>query len=397
MINLLLGAPGGGKSYESVVYHVLPALKKGRKVITNLPLNLEIFRAINEDYIDLIEIRTETLQNKETEIQDSNDLDSLLSQMMGKTVKRSFNTYPFSHVSDYGDKWRHPDTGAGPLYVIDECHICLPYSGTDLEVEHWYSLHRHESADVILITQSYSKINKAIRDLVQIVYQVRKNTAVGSQSSYTRKVRDGIRGEVVNTNVRRYDKKYFKYYQSHTRGGGSELSADDIVPIWKHWTFKASACFFAVFAYMVYSGYFKMPFLVNDSNNEPIVQNSVNNEFQEPHQVAQNKNKNKIILANQETIQPDEPDELKHPFDGLGIHIIGAVSSKKKGILYLVGLSQNGQMIQQFSQFDLVAAGYKFTAISTCAAKLSYKEVYSTFLRCDSPQTSGGMDSTLGS
>ncbi|EPW3551744.1 zonular occludens toxin domain-containing protein, partial [Pseudomonas aeruginosa] len=38
MINLILGQPGGGKSHEAVVYHVVPALNQGRKVITNLAL-----------------------------------------------------------------------------------------------------------------------------------------------------------------------------------------------------------------------------------------------------------------------------------------------------------------------------------------------------------------------
>ena len=60
MINLLLGAPGGGKSYEAVVYHILPALEKGRKVITNLPLNIERIAAIDPAYSDLIEKRDET-------------------------------------------------------------------------------------------------------------------------------------------------------------------------------------------------------------------------------------------------------------------------------------------------------------------------------------------------
>ncbi|POB76042.1 zonular occludens toxin domain-containing protein, partial [Vibrio vulnificus] len=39
-------SPGSGKSYESVVYHVIPALKDGRKVVTNLPLNLEHFKQV---------------------------------------------------------------------------------------------------------------------------------------------------------------------------------------------------------------------------------------------------------------------------------------------------------------------------------------------------------------
>ena len=58
MINGLEGIPGSGKSYEGVVYHVLPALKAGRKVITNLPLNVDAFAAIDPAYRDLIEVRT---------------------------------------------------------------------------------------------------------------------------------------------------------------------------------------------------------------------------------------------------------------------------------------------------------------------------------------------------
>jgi len=392
MINLLLGAPGGGKSYEAVVYHVLPALKSGRKVITNLPLNLEVFKAINEDYLDLIEIRQKSLAVP-AEIKPSSSSNTfegaLTSMFTGSSVVLSVNSYPFSNPCDYSDKWRHPDSGAGPLYVIDECHIALPYSGTVLEVEHWYSLHRHESADVLLITQSYSKINKAIRDLVQVVYQVRKNTAIGSQSSYTRKVRDGIRGEVVNSSVRQYQKRYFKYYQSHTRGGGSELAANDIIPIWKHWTFKASAVFFALFAYLVFSGNFKMPFLLDSEPVEvfPSASASVLPAASVPdsHLAA--------LPVDDPLLLDSGSHGLTHPFDGLNIHILGSISSKAKGVLYLIALSQNGQVVQRFSQYDLIEAGYRFTAISDCAAKVQYEDFYENFIRCDRPQTSGGIGS----
>ncbi len=57
-VNALEGIPGSGKSYEAVAYHVLPALRSGRKVITNLPLNIDAFAAIDPAWRDLIEIRT---------------------------------------------------------------------------------------------------------------------------------------------------------------------------------------------------------------------------------------------------------------------------------------------------------------------------------------------------
>jgi len=57
MIILLEGVPGSGMSYEAVAYHVIPALKAGRKVVTNLPLNVEAIRAVNPDWAELLEIR----------------------------------------------------------------------------------------------------------------------------------------------------------------------------------------------------------------------------------------------------------------------------------------------------------------------------------------------------
>ena len=57
MINGLEGIPGSGKSYEACVFQVLAALKEGRKVITNLPLVVDAYAAIDPSYRALIELR----------------------------------------------------------------------------------------------------------------------------------------------------------------------------------------------------------------------------------------------------------------------------------------------------------------------------------------------------
>ncbi|MFB9215678.1 zonular occludens toxin domain-containing protein, partial [Vibrio sinaloensis] len=57
MIFGLAGRPRSGKSYEAVVYHIIPAVKEGRKVITNIPLNIDKFKKIFGDKADLIEVR----------------------------------------------------------------------------------------------------------------------------------------------------------------------------------------------------------------------------------------------------------------------------------------------------------------------------------------------------
>ncbi len=59
MLQLQVGSPGSGKSYEATVYQILPALQSGRKVITNLPINIHVLRAISPEYASLLEIRNE--------------------------------------------------------------------------------------------------------------------------------------------------------------------------------------------------------------------------------------------------------------------------------------------------------------------------------------------------
>lgn len=212
MYNLLIGPPGGGKSYEAVVYHVLPTLESGRKVITNLPLNVPEFAKLDARFPALIELRTES---------------------KGQGV----DAHVFGDVADYGSDWRDPKTGQGPLYVIDECHKALPRGGTQRKVEEWFAEHRHEGCDLLLITQSHGKISKAITDSVQVCYRVKKMTTFGRSDRYIRKVQDGVRGEVMSVTEREYESRYYRLYKSHTRSIASVFEADakDINPAFAKW------------------------------------------------------------------------------------------------------------------------------------------------------------------
>lgn len=364
MINLLLGAPGGGKSYEAVAYHVLPALSQGRKVITNLPLVLDEVAALDPTYRDLIELRQDTLARPRTD---------------GKYQNRA----PFAHAEDYGDPWRHPETGAGPLYVIDECHIPLPVQGTPLEVEHWYSLHRHESADVLLITQSYGKINRAIRDLVQVVYRVRKATALGKSTSYIRKVQDGLRGEVVNTDVRAYKPVYFRLYRSHTRGGGAELAARDIKPIWAHWSFRAAALLLVpAVGFLAFGEWSLFPepkpaAVVQPAAVAPVRQVVAPPVVASPAVVAQ------VETPKPADLREQQPDGESPPFDGLGLHVTGYVKMGER-IRYGVAISQNGQTIRQTTDEELTRIGYRVEPVGECLFRVTYGE-RASWVRCDAP------------
>ncbi|OXC99408.1 assembly protein, partial [Vibrio parahaemolyticus] len=81
MIYAIAGRPGGGKTYEAVAYHIIPAIKDGRKVITNITLNIDWFvKVFGEDVRELIKI------------------------VDGRLTDFGSTTRPFSQIEDYSDE-----------------------------------------------------------------------------------------------------------------------------------------------------------------------------------------------------------------------------------------------------------------------------------------------------
>ena len=374
MINLTLGQPGGGKSYEAVAFHIIPAIEQGRKVITNLALKIDVFDQYFPGAAKLIEIR-------------------------GPVFGPEGLVRPFSKAEHYGDPWRHPDSGAGPLYVIDECHLALGLRGVPIDVEEWYSLHRHELADVLLITQSYGKINKAIRDLVQLVYRCKKATAFGSNDKYIRKVQDGLRGEVVNTSIRKYEKKYFPLYKSHTlsSGAGSEYAANDVVSHWKRWPFKGMVIMFILAACLLGTQLFK-------AKHVPVAPVVVQPVLQAPVVV---KPAGDVVVVTQPKIEavPRGPDAKMHPYQGNDFHLSATLVGKrpdgKGGIEDYVGgyvsISQGGQNIRTVSFDDLRHSGYEINYISPTVISMTFKGYDVGYVVSDLPRISMNVPTKVAS
>lgn len=378
MINLLLGAPGGGKSYEAVAYHVLPALNAGRKVITNLPLVLSEFPPEQRALLDI-----------RTQARGKGERPTGLAAALGEVADAEIFRRPFSTGECYGDPWRHPESGSGPLYVIDECHMCLPRDGTGRKVREWYSMHRHELVDVLLITQSHGKVCKDIIDLVQVCYRVRKATAFGTNGSYIRKVLDGVRGDVVNTGVRKYDKRYFKFYRSHTKTSeaGAELAANDIVPLWRRWPFIGlGICIVALVA--ILSSAKSVNPIKAGTNQVTAARSRAVSPASSPAAVPV---VGSPVAARKDEHGEGEPNQGRKssagvgPFGGLGIHVMGRVRLATGREVYSLALSQNGQRIFTTTSDELVEAGYQVKRLSDCAMSYSYQGAALVAV-CDAPQ-----------
>lgn len=392
MLHLILGTSGGGKSYEAVVFQILPSLEKGRKVITNLPLNIEAFNSINHNFGDLIELRTKPQPIKGAWLPTEDNAFQLFEN--GQLLNPDLRTRPYSSVWDYYDNWKHPESGIGALFVIDECQYSIPRGRTNLEVEEYTALHRHYKVDIIFITQSYGKISKAIIDNLQMVYRVRKQTALGRDTHYIRKVQDGVRGEVMSTESREYKPAYFQLYKSHTQssGQGGESTAQDVKPIWHHWSFIGSGIFFIIFIMILLSGKLKSPLEAPKRVNKII---PASKKIQKPTtktnplkiKKTQNKTEtNSGVMEEAKKLSKKITKKIEHPYSRFGLHISGTYKLDiTEKYTYTISMSQNGQVIERFTDKELKTAGYYVIKISKCSIKIVYGE-YQEWITCGRPQ-----------
>ena len=379
MINLLLGVSGSGKSYEANVFHILYWLSKGRKVITNLPVIVEAYTAIEPGYADLLEVRKKP-QPILGRWEPTREEGAFVVE--GEPQQPAPDARAFAGVWDYYDTWRHPDPKKawGAVFVLDEAQYFIPAKESSREVEEWYALHRHFNQDVLLLTQSYGKLSRAVVDNVQVVYRCRKNVALGSPSSYTRKVQDGIRGEVVNTTIRRYDPKYFKLYRSHTQGNAAaEFNATDVRPLWKHWSvIGAGICFSIVFLAIVTGNVNLNPSKAAASGAQQAKAKLQSKPVQQAAQPVAHAPQQAAPLppqpaASQIAQKPaNEPDPDPEPYAGREIHLVGVMRQQAKVVWSFV-LSQNGMPVSYLSDADLKASGYVWNPKHDCGGVLVWK------------------------
>jgi zona occludens toxin len=400
VINLLIGAPGGGKSYEAVVFHILTAVLGGRKVVTNLPLLLPAFDAIQPGLSGLIELREKTLAVRPS-VADGNEGTGVLALVKQARASR-FLDRPFAHPEDYADPWRKAD-GTGVLYVIDECHFALPMREASRAVLEWFSMHRHFNVDVLLITQSVGKLHADIKDLVQVVYKVRKATAFGRSDRYIRKVLDGIRGSEIAVSERTYEKRYFSLYRSHTRGMAvDEATPDDVSPFiikFRRFTWVVfgvlAVAVLAVGLYLSSHSFVKGAGSAAQLHAPGAVPGQVRNMGQawaaakpvEPGSAAVAT----VVAVKAVKAVVAGPDAWPDPFQGKGVHLVGKINGvRKDGFVlaeYVLAISENASFQTSMSVSQLTAAGFVYHALTDCVGMLEWHG-HVRAVTCDAPQIS---------
>ncbi len=398
MINGLEGIPGSGKSYEAVVHHVLPSLQAGRKVITNLPLLVDMFAAIDPEFRELIELRTRPRPIRgtwdATRMNDHGQGTAFELFEDGHIEPPGEDVMLFGHVWDFYSKWKHPDTGNGPLFVIDECHVAYPKIGTDKQVVQWYKLSRHFNADVLLITQNFRDVNESMRNLIAMLVKVRKADVLGKADHYIRKVHAGYRGAVISTEQRKYKAEFFSLYRSHTQGNSvAEAAASDVRSNVKTWRYASRGVLLAGVAFAAWAFWPK-----DDKPATPVKAKAAELAPWQVEAMKENKPDMRPVAPIDWSKVPTTPDvpapaaeapaEIPEPLSGKGVHLAGVIKMGARTV-YTFVLSNSGQRIGDASDSDLRAMGYDWQPLTHCAGTMKWKGKARS-VTCDAPTIANG-------
>lgn len=378
MINAIVGRPRTGKSYEAVRYHIIPAILNDRRlVVTNIPVNKDYIAKIHgQEYANLVIV-----------------------------VDGHFSDYgqvrPFAHEQDFlqYDDWKN-DKNQGPLFVIDEMHLSAGRNARPTLLE-YFSMHGHYGHDILCLTQNARKLNKDLKDMIEIAWRTTKLSAFGKDDSYLQKTHHGIDNlrDAVHQEERQYDAEWFPYYQSHTASKGSVLEAvasevnASINPYAKYSKYMIifGGAFALYFLYQMIAGGPK------DVKKEVTAADVVKSQEPAPQTANTLLEAHKQAVVEQpviDVVKDDNETELDrikarskkyHPFNKVQIHIDGNYEDAhtRESIIFF-SASRNGQKLFDLKLKDLYLAGYDVQVYSECVIRIKYFE-YEDFLTCDVP------------
>ena len=246
---------GHGKSYGVVANVILPALSRGRHVVTNIPLKTDLLFEDFPEYKELI-----------TYIEDK-DFDM--------------------------EAFRYSNQIKGAYYVFDEVGTVFPngikQNNVEEDIQLFFTKHRHSvnedgfSCEIVLIVQDFSMLANFIRLMTEEVYKMVKITSLGSLGSknYNVFIYTPVNGRISKSNLQKemmgkYQEKHWKYYVSHTNSenkfsGALEEKVDsrnNLFKSWKFWIF-IGCMLLAVFTFF-YQGYVLYSNYSNPSEDQEI-------------------------------------------------------------------------------------------------------------------------------
>jgi len=229
------GLPGSGKSYSVVEHQIIPALKSGRRVATNVALRFDKLREAFPG-AELVELPTAKVQA---------DPATIYEYVQPGTVL----------VLD--EVWRLFPAG------LKANHVPEPFRKLLAEHRHMVD-EKGDSCQIVLVTQDLAQISAFARQLVETTFRTVKLTTVGLTKQYRVDVYNGPAtgpNPPESARIRQifgtFQKSVWQFYESHTmktEGAGKveERSVDRRANILARPVMvigAVAACLFVIFGY----------------------------------------------------------------------------------------------------------------------------------------------------
>ena len=266
-INVYTGLMGSGKSYEVVASVIVPAIEKGRRIVTNID-------GINEKEIHkyILKKNPDQDENKLGKIIQINNDDiptpdflphscpKLSKRKKPKKIRKKMDWSIDQTKRETAQKHRAYKTTGHRLtdrnwwwsLWVDQCDtigqpgdlICIDeawrFWGTDCKLiaEHkiFFREHRHyvhpetkTSCDLVLMVQDISDLHRNLKVVVELSFRTHKKKSLGLHKTYSVQMWEGYKQfekNVQATQVKKYDKNVFPLYQSYAGGKGNEIEID---------------------------------------------------------------------------------------------------------------------------------------------------------------------------
>jgi zona occludens toxin (predicted ATPase) len=197
MNTLIYGQIGSGKTYLAIEKFILPALREGRFVYTNIDFGHKFEFEVWANF----------------------------SRHLNRDISKFFNIVP--ETSQFLEKLKliaYDERGSKlppkSVVVIDEAHQIFNYLDTlkiPKQVWEFLAYSRHFGIDLVFISQSPELLSKFILNLCNnfiYVYTLKQNSSL-LKGRYKIEIRSTFGGQVLETKFPKYDTSIFKLYRSY--------------------------------------------------------------------------------------------------------------------------------------------------------------------------------------
>lgn len=343
-ISALFGNPRQGKSYTAVKRYIVPALKAGRTVITNIPLT-DSCGSLPGKVIQFT--------------RGSVDIEAIADMLLGDK-------------DSSGEYIPKPETSGG-LFVLDEFFFYCP-AGTKPnkytdKVKAFFAMHGHTNngvyaTEILILAQNAGQVCSLVKDMVQQSYRVSK-VEIGNKSYMNIDIYRGCAGVRSGDNKglltlaerETFDEEFFQYYKTQTMstGLGSEAKTDDAtnglrLPAIKWLALSALfipfALWFAVSSFMSL-----MPAAKTETESEPVSGGSSAPSLARQEQGTRGSVSESVSVS-----------VLQDLWAGVDIHLLGFIKSGDEVTRYYRVSKPDGSVVM-LSSDDLRVLGLKVSQV----------------------------------